>query len=267
MNFTPLSDLIDAYQNAAEPVAEQITPYLLALLSVGFAVQTVWDLILWGVQDKPLFAYAVRRLLVFSVMFFLIANFQSWVPLLLQSFSFLGVKLTGLQSFSPEAVFRQGIALAIQIYFSWGNIFTRVLPGFAGFAETGFLIVVAAYGLIAFQMARVLIEAAIALSGLAIFLGFAGLRATWSLAEGYLKYVVEISVRLYVLFLLVDIGKNFGRDLAQELAQANDFNIRVHFAAILAAASFAAVVWILPNKMATAISGSFNFGGSPLADR
>jgi len=266
MNPGILSDIVSAYQEAAEPFAALLTPYLLALLAGSFAVQAAWDLIVWGVQDKPLFAYALRKLLVFSVMFFLISNFQVWVPLVLGTFTFLGEKLTNLGGFSPEAVFAQGLALATVVYHSWGNEFTRMLPGFGGFPQTAFLLIAAAFALIALQMIRTLVEAAIAVSGMAIFLGFAGLKATFSLAEGYLKYLVEIGVRFYVLYLLIAVGRNFALLWAERIQQLSVFDPVANFTALLASASFAFVVWVLPNRMANAVSSSFNLGGNPLAD-
>ena len=266
MNGSLLFEIVRSYQFAAGPIAAQITPYLLALLSAGFAVQAAYDLIVWGVQDKPLFAYALRKLLVFSLMFFLIANFETWLPLFLGSFTFLGERLTGLGGFSPEAVFRQGLALATEVYLAWGNAFTRLVPGISGFPLAAFFIIVVAFGLIALQMIRTLIEAAIAVSGMAIFLGFAGLKATFSLAEGYLKYLVEIGVRLYILYLLIAIGRNFALVWTERLKDLSAFDPVVNFTVLLAAVSFAYIVWVIPNRMATTISGAFNLGGNPLAD-
>jgi P-type conjugative transfer protein TrbL len=266
MNQGILSEIVTSYQEAAEPFAELLTPYLLALLAATFAVQAAWDLIVWGVQDKPLFAYALRKLLVFSVMFFLISNFQVWLPVVLGTFTFLGEKLTSLGGFSPEAVFRQGLALASLVYHSWGNVFTRMIPGLDGFAQTAFFLIAGAFGLVALQMVRVLVEAAIAVSGMAIFLGFAGLKATFSLAEGYLKYLVEIGVRFYVLYLLVAVGRNFAIVWMERLQEMTFYDPIAHFTALLASASFAFIVWVLPNRMATAVSSGFNLGGNPLAD-
>jgi P-type conjugative transfer protein TrbL len=254
MDGALLNELVTAYQQAAGPMLRRLTPHLLLLLTTTFLVQTAWDLLFSAVEDRPLLPMVLRKIVAYSFLFFLATNLATLLPAVMESFTRLGQSVGGLGTLSPEAIFRHGLALATALYRGWGTEFSRLLPGIGLFPQVAFFLVAGAFALVALQILRTVIEAALSLSGLAVFLGFWGLRLTRGISEGYVRYLLEVGGRFYALFLVVAVGQGFAADWTRRLVAQQDFDPVAGFTVLLASVTFAFVAWALPNRVGRAVS-------------
>jgi P-type conjugative transfer protein TrbL len=263
MDGALLDELLTAFQQAAGPMLRRLTPQLLLLLTTTFLVQTAWDLLFSAVDDRPLLPMVLRKILAYSFLFLLATNLATLLPILLDTFSRMGQSIGGLGSLSPEAVFRHGLALATTLYRGWGTEFSRMLPGIGVFPQVAFFLVAGAFALVALQILRTLIEAALSVSGLAVLLGFWGLRLTRGISDGYIRFLLEVSGRLFALLLVVAVGQNFALSWNNRLQGVQEFDPVTGFTVLLAAATFAFVAWALPNRVGRLVSHGFTFNPRP----
>lgn len=272
MTFDGMLDATVAlYSSSVSTWLFRITPVALTLFLTLATLQVGWDALMWAVLDEPgIPGKAFRKFLVLSLLYTLIVALPFWLPMLLSSFEVLAQRATGLAGLSPSRIFDQGLSLAFGLFDSWHAVALVVNPISIPFQIVTFFLVLFAFTAIAIQMARVLVEGAVVLGGGALFLGFAGHRATFGLTEGFLRYALDVGVRVYVVYLLVSVGKDLGATW-DELVRAQGFlvhfDIRVPFVVTASAVLFAFLVWSLPPAVSRHVAGSFSLSGqNPLAD-
>lgn len=270
----PVLDSVVRLFGAAAPAhlatASNIALSLFVLLAT---LQLTWDLLMWVLRDEPnLVGKAVRKFLILSFFFLLIGAIPLWLPQLLGSFERLGQEVTGLDALSPSSVFFQGVSLAITLFDSWKKVLITLFLPFAGTLQAiTFFAVLLSFTVIAFQMARVLVEGALVLGGMVVFLAAAGHRATFGLAEGYLRYALDVGIRVFVVYLLVSVGSDLGPEWDRMVRQATLTELadpRFHLAIPTSAVFFALIVWSVPKTIAAKLGDSFSLSGiNPLGDR
>lgn len=267
-----LDGIVALYSGSISTWLLRVTPVALTLFLTLATLQVAWDALMWAVLDEPgLVGKMLRKFLVLSLLYSLILLLPFWLPPLLSSFEQLAQRATGLEGLSPSSIFDQGLALALGLFDSWHAVALVVNPISIPFQIVTFFLVLFAFVAIAIQMARVLVEGAVVLGGGVVFLGFAGHRATFGLTEGFLRYALDVGVRVYVVYLLVSVGRDLGATW-DELVRAQGFlvhfDVRVPFVITASALLFAYLVWSLPPLVARHVAGSFSLAGhNPLADR
>lgn len=272
----PVDGMLDAlvalYSSSVSTWLFRVTPIALTLFLALATLQIAWDGLMWAVLDEPgIPGKAFRKFLVLSLLYTLIVALPFWLPALLSSFEELAQRATGLSGLSPSRILDQGLSLALGLFDSWKEAALLIIP-FAGlFRFVTFLVVLVAFAAIAIQMARVLVEGAVVLGGGVLFLGFAAHRATFGMAEGFLRYTLDVGVRVYVVYLLVAVGKDLGAtwdELIRSTSVLGLFDLRLHLVVASSAVLFAFLVWSLPPTVSRHVAGSFSLAGhNPLADR
>lgn len=243
----------------------------LFVLLVG--LQWAWDLIMWVLLDDEHFVgKALRRFLLHSFFYLLIVALPLWLPQILGGFERLGQEVTGLGGLSPSSLFFQGVSLAFSLYASWKAILITLFIPFAGTLQAvTFFCVLIAFTVMAFQLGRVLVEAAVVLGGMVVFLAMSAHKMTFGLFEGYVRYLVDVGIRVYVVYLLVFVGQNLGMEWDAMVRDATAFELadpRFHLAIPAAAVFYALLVWSLPKTISARLTESFSFAGhNPLSDR
>ena len=134
------------------------------------------------------------------------------------------------------------------------------------YAPEGVLI---AWTVIAFHLAKLLVESAIAIGGLPIMLAFAGHSVTFGMAEGFFRYVIHLGVRIYVTYLLVGVGRHLAVEWAQDIQLGFPLEIMTDSVTLAAgAALFALLVVALPRTIAQHVAGGVSFAGlNPMGHR
>lgn len=267
-----LDSFVALYTASAGQMFQQVVGVAAGLYIVLATIQAAWDAGMWVLRDEQeVLAKAVRRMFVVAFFYAVIVGLPTWLPPVLEGFEALGQRVTGLDGLSPSAVFGQGLSLGLTFFDTWGEFAMLIVPVTGTFRVAAFLIVVFAFTLIAWELARVLVEASLLLGGLVVFLAAAGHRATFGIAEGYLRYAFQVGTRAYVLYLLLGVGRNLGADWDQMIREQSFFGSldpRLHFTVLAATIVFALLVRTLPNTIAQAVAGSFSLAGTnPLAER
>lgn len=272
----PVDGMLDAlvalYSGSITTWLLRTTPAALTLF-VGLAtLQVTWDALMWAVLDEPgVVGKALRKLLVLLLLYTLIVALPFWLPPLLSGFELIAQEATRLRGLSPSRIFEQGLALSLGLFDSWQEVALLLNPAAAVLRLVTFLLVLVAFTAVAFQMARVLVEGAVVLGGGVLFLGFAGHRTTFGVAEGFLRYALDVGVRVYVVYLLVAVGRDLGAtwdSMVRAQILVSFFDVRLHLVIVTSALLFAYLVWSLPPAIARHVAGSFSLGGmNPLGDR
>jgi len=266
-----LDSVVRLFADSAEPFMVRGVVVALSVFVTLATIHLAWDLMMWALRDRgDLFGLALRKFLLLSFFYLLIVALPLWLPRLLDGFEQLGRLVTGLEALSPSSVFEQGVALAFSLFDSWKKLLILLIP-FAGTLQTvTFWLVLASFTLIAFQLARLLVEGSLVLGGLVVFLGASAHRATFGLFEGYVRYAFDVGIRLFVVYLLVGVGHNLGAEWDRMLTEATAFDLadpRFLLSITASAGFYALLVQSLPKAIASALTGSFNFAGhNPLAD-
>lgn len=265
-----LDQMVAMYAQATPVVLGRVAPLLVPLYVSLFTVQFGWDLVRWTFAGTPnALGLAARKLLVFLLTYGLLITLPLWLPPILAGWEWLGQTATGLPGLSPSGIFEQGVGLALSMFDSWGEVATVLVAPFGLLRVLAMVVVLVSFGFAALSLARILIEATLALGGLVVLLVFAGLSATFGLAEGYLRYVLDIGLRAYVVYLLVAVGRDLGNQWDDVvLTMAGSFDFRVHVSILLGSVLFALLVWSLPKAISQHVGGGVSFAGlNPLGDR
>lgn len=256
---------------SASGILSSLISITLALFVLLATIQATWDLLMWAIHDDPnILGKALRRFLLISLHYLLIVALPLWLPQLLAGFEYLGQEVTGLPGLSPSSLFEQGVALSLTVFGSWKKLLLTVIP-FAGALQlVTFLAILVSFSLMAFQLARVLVEASLVLGGMVFFLAGAGHRLTYGLFEGYFRYGIDVGIRVYLVYILISIGQNLGTQWDAIVRDATLLQLadpRFHLAIPAAAALYAFIVWTLPKTISARLMESFSFSGhNPLAD-
>lgn len=264
-----IDGMVALYGASSATILARIVPLILPLHVSLFTIQFGWDLLVWTLAgSERALGLAARKFLVFLFSYGAIILLPLWLPPLLRGWEWLGQEAVGLPGLSPSGIFDQGFSLALNLFASWKKFVSALVPFYALTRTLTMLGIILAFGLIALQLARILVEASIVLGGLPIMLAFAGHKATFGMAEGFVRYAMDLGVRTYVVFLLVGVGRDLGGEWDQLLSTwQGAFDLWINYRILLAAVFFALLVWTLPKLIADKIAGGFTFGGiNPLSD-
>lgn len=265
-----LDEMVRQFADGAFAAYTDLLFVTLGVAASLFTIQFAWDLGRWTLLgEENLLGLALRKLVLFLILWNLIILVPMWLPQLFEGFAFLGERLTGI-GLSPSSLLGQGLDLGVSMFSSWDRILSLVTPFSAsGFRLASALVIILAFGLLAVQLARVLIEISLAIGGLTVFLAFSGHRLTFGLVEGYLRYVLELGVKLFVLYLVVGVGQDLANTWDEALQGVDVFfGFRLHLTILFAALLFAVLGLAVPGQIASRIAGSFSVSGhNPMADR
>lgn len=261
-----LDAIVALFQASSFPLFARIYGPMRMVFITLFVIDFSWTAGI-GVltDDADFWGKLTRKLVVFAFLYGLILTIPFWLWRLLDGFAFLGEDLTGVTGLSPSAVLDTGVRLFFTMFLSWEGIASFVNPIAVGLRVFTALALLLAFVLIAAYLLRVLIESSLALGGLPFFLAFSGHKLTWGLAEGYLKYLVHLGVRIFVVYLLVGIGSGLAGIWESILRDAPLFSIftdpHIFLAIPMTAVIWAGLVFHLPGAIAREIVGPLSMSG------
>lgn len=131
------------------------------------------------------------------------------------------------------------------------------------------LVTFGAYIRLAIELLKTTIDAYLAVGGGALMIGFLAFRGTAPLGEGYLRYIVYVTIKLFFLILLIAFAVNTGEHVVQVLEGIGGLPNILWDAAtglprirgILSAGAFALVIHgllSLPDKLAQQFTSSLS---------
>jgi type IV secretion system protein TrbL len=253
-----LDGLVRSYQDQSASWLQRIEPLAQETFALLATLELAVSGLFWALGRESLDAMAVallRKFLVLSFLFSLLALFPLWIPSITSGFDAAGQAASGLGAVNPSLVLDLGSTIAGRMMLSLSGFGVLVDPVGTLLGTLACACVVVAFALIAAQLCLTLVETYLVLTGGALFLGFAGFRATVPLAEGYLAYAFEVGARIYLLYLLMGVGTG----LAQQWA-AIDFgppvggggvpSLVLHFQVMAGALIFCLLTWYIPRTLA-----------------
>ena len=212
-----LDGVVRGYTDASNGWLERIFPLAQRLFALLATLEFAVSGIFWAVGREGLDAVAaalLRKFMLLSFLFALLWEFPLWLPYVARGFEAAGQTASGTGTVNPSAVFDYGLTIAGHILAAIGE--AGILTDFSGtlLGEMVVLVILLAYSLIAVQLCVTLCEVSFVLTGGVLFLGFAGFRGTAAFAEGYLLFLFQIGIKVYLLYLLVGVGTNLSRQWA-----------------------------------------------------
>jgi P-type conjugative transfer protein TrbL len=262
-----LDQVVGAFQAVSYPTLLRVIGPAQTLFVTLFAIDFAWDLATWSLTDTPdLFTRALHKFVVFLILWGALITTPFWLPQLVGGFDQIGRHMTGLGGLSPSAILDQGISLSFVMWLLWDPL-TGILdlPAQLLWRGVASSVLLLGFSLVAFQLVRILVEVALALSGLAFFLGFWGSKLTYPLAEGYLRYLVNLGVRMFTCYLLIAVGQNFGNLWLDQFGNLNGGATGNPWALVampVAGAMWGGLVLILPEVVARRIGDSFSLSSA-----
>lgn len=258
-----LDAIVALFQGASLPLFARIYTPMRTIFVLLFIIDFSWDAGMWLLADTPYFwGRVLRKLIVFSFLWGIVLTTPFWLWRILDGFAFLAKDLTGVAGLSPSGVLDAGVSLFFHMFDAWSSITSFFNPIAVFLRLFTALALLLAFVLIASAMLRILIEGALAMGALPFFLAFMGHKLTFGLSEGYLRYLLGLGVRLFILYLLIGVGSGLTTiwqstlDNASAIATFTD--PRIFLALPMTAILWATLVLFLPGRIANTIVGGFS---------
>jgi type IV secretion system protein TrbL len=244
-----LDQVVQAYQAASQTWFSRM--YVIAVsLFIGLAVvEMAVSGILWAASSRPFVKQFLVKILLITFAFSLLTLFPLWVPKIPQSFQEAGLRASGGAAITPSAVVDlSGYGLLTH---PTGAFFTSLLA----------LLTLLCYVGLAVQLCLVLVESYLVLANGALFLGFAASRFTAKLAENYIAYSFTVGIRTLIVYLLIGIGLPLTASWLDLTHRASWGDALTPYLTVFSGSClFAALVWILPNRIAQHLTAGLDFG-------
>jgi type IV secretion system protein TrbL len=236
------------------------------LFSVLALIQLIWSTALWMLnKDDPnvVLAGFLRKMIMISIFWQLITNYDAWVPAIINNFRTAGMKISGTSIISPGDVFEQGLHLTTLILNSSAGV--GWIPSMIGslvavlIATTIFFI----FTRIAVEMILILIGSRIILVGGIIMLGFAGSKWTQNYAERYFAAAITVGIKMLFITLIVGLGEPLSKSWVTLIETASKGTLTETYFSVLGATLVYGYLAIrIPDMAATMLSGNLSMGFS-----
>lgn len=266
MSGGTLDSIVGLFQAASFPLFARVYGPMKLLFVTLFIIDFSWSAGIGLLTDAADFwGKVIRKLIVFAFLYGVILTVPFWLWRLLDGFAFLAEDLTGVTGLSPSGVLDTGVRLFFTMFASWEGIASFLNPVALGLRVFTAFILLFAFVLIASYLLKVLIESSLALGALPFFLAFSGHKLTWGFAEGFLRYLANLGVRIFVVYLLVGLGSGLADIWESILRDAPLYSIftnpQIYIAIPMTAAIWAGLVFHLPGAIAREIVGPFSMTG------
>jgi type IV secretion system protein TrbL len=204
-----LDGVVHEYGGVAAGWLERVLPMAQRTFALLATLELAVSGLLWALAGTALDQVAaglLKKFIVLAFFLMLLTSFPLWLPAVFHGFEVAGQTATGIASTNPSRLFDLGLSIADHMLLALGEIGLLAHPAGVLVGTFATLIVVLAYAAIAAQLCVTLVEVYLVFSGGALFLGFAGFRATVPFAEGYLLYAFQTGAKVYVLYLVTGAG-------------------------------------------------------------
>jgi type IV secretion system protein TrbL len=261
-----LDGLVQSYQDFSASWLARIQPLAQRTFALLATLELAVSGLFWAIGRDSLDAIAaslLRKFIVLAFLFSLLTLFPFWMPAITTGFEVAGQTASDTTAVNPSQILDLGGTIASKMLLSFGVLGFLVNPAGVLLGSFTAFFVVISFGLIAAQLCLTLVEMYFVLSGGALFLGFAGFRATAPLAEGYLLYAFQVGTKIYLLYLLMGVGTGIAKQWA-----TLDFSpglglfppsLVTHFQVMCGAMIFCILVWYIPRTLASRLVQGVSF--------
>lgn len=253
-----LTDITTHYQAATSGWYAYLFPIASHLFGALAVIELAWCALWWTLEKEAMseiWLALVKKVIVMGLLYALLLNAGSWLPLIIRSFMLAGAGASHLSNLYPSDILDCGITLASGIFqpLSHAGLLTNacalLIGGFAA------VVVLLSFTVIAAQLVVALIESYIVVSGGILLLGFAGSTFTNKFAVGYVTYAVSVGVKLFVLYLIIGVGATLASDWHTLLATGSVQDFTPFLEVMSGALVFAYLVMAIPAKAESMLMG------------
>jgi type IV secretion system protein TrbL len=253
--------LLNGVQSKFQPLQYQwgakIKVYAQRLFWALAAVDFGWTCVTYIIEKNDIgdmFGSLVRKVMTITFFFTLLKMSDTWIPMILNSFTQIGQDAAGSgASSTPDQIVSTGWSTALAMYQAVANkgltdkiAMTIPVTALSILCFLSFLFV-------AVQLLVTLIETYIAIGAGIIMLGFGGSRWTTDMASKYMQYAVGTGVKLMVIYLIVGAGQTLFDQNA--MIDANQI-IKSCMTAMGAGFVYAYLAFQVPSIASSMMSGS-----------
>ncbi len=253
--------LLNGVQSKFQPLQYQwgakIRGYAQRLFWALAAVDFGWTCITYIIEKNDIgdmLGSLVRKVMTISFFFTLLKMSDTWIPMIINSFTQIGQDAAGSgASSTPDQIVSTGWSTALAMYQAVANkgltdkiAMTIPVTALSILCFLSFLFV-------AVQLLVTLIETYIAIGAGIIMLGFGGSRWTTDMASKYMQYAVGTGVKLMVIYLIVGAGQTLFDQNA--MIDANQI-IKSCMTAMGAGFVYAYLAFQIPSIASSMMSGS-----------
>src|SRR3989475_1305291 len=265
MNSTILNDIVRDYESVTTAWFTSLFPIAQGVFWTLVLIELIWSAIWWVVDREDglgVVTALLRKVLAVGFFYALLLDGGTWTRAVLRGFSRAGSAASGLADLSPSGVFDQGLALANKILNAVEGlgILESVFPSLV--ASLTALVVVVSFAIIAAQLLVALVESFIVIGAGVLFIGFAGARWTKFFTERYLSYVASVGVKLFVLYLIMGVGRGIAARW-MPILERGGFSPIPFFYVMGGSLVFVFLTWHIPSVARSMMAGA---GTPSLAD-
>jgi type IV secretion system protein TrbL len=260
-----LDGIVRGYQGASSSWLARVAPLARTLFASLAALELVVSAIVWLLRSESLdgiFRGLARKFLLLGFFYALIALFPMFVPTVLYGLEQAGQQASGSLALSPSGVIDQGVFVTAQLFDNLTTAGLLAHPAGALLWPIVSLIVFLAFIAIAAQLVLALVESAFVLSAGALFLGFAGFRATATLADNFVLYAFQVGTKIFLLYMLVAVGQDLVGAWTRDLLDAGFFStsgLQATLRILAGSVIYAFLVWRIPGHVAGFLTHNAQF--------
>ena len=232
----------------------------LAVIEIG--IIAIWNLFR---QDGLAEFFASLTMQLLGLLFFwvLLQESTTWIPAIVNSFIAAG-KDIGSVPVDPVSIINSGINLARSMLQVKASVFNA--PFVVATSCLSAIGVVIAFLIIGGELLLTMVEFYVIGGAGVLLLGFAALRFTLFITQGYLNSILKVGIRLFVLYVILSGGVSLSQKFLVELfnAAAADGlpDVGVYFSILAGSFLFAFLAWRVPHLAASLIGGGPALGFS-----
>lgn len=259
-------EFLTVLKNDAHLIQSSAKSLFYYLVIIQLSLTTLW-MVLAGESLQQFVTKLTQLVFSFGFFYALIDFGGQWVPALLNGFIQLGQQ-GGVSSLDPSSIIDQGLSISGAIFkgfFSWGLLGHPFVSMMGAIVCIAILII---YGLMAAELAIVLVKSYIIVATSGLFFAFGGSDYTREMTKKYFQASVGLGLQLMGLYLLLGVGQHVGAQWAQMTTTASQNHELMPMLVILAAVIvYYLILKNIPPFLAhlSGIGGFRNYGDAAVA--
>ena len=228
--------------------------YYLAVFQL--TLTALWQ-VLAGESLQRLVADMVKLAFLLGLFYGLIYLGSDWMPVIINGFVDIGQE-TSVQSLSPSSVISQGVSIAGSILSCFFDITVWKHPMVAFFGSVVCLSICIIYGLIAAELAIVLVKSYVLVAMSGLFFAFGSFEITRPMTKSYVQAIIGIGLQIMTLYFLLGVGQHIGEDWAAMTKHAAENHELMPMLVMLSAII---VYYMILKNVPSFIAGLSGIGG------
>ena len=258
MDLGILSQVVSVFEGIEVDLYARLLPFARTVFYLFAFFEAGWTLVQWATRGQGealpgLLSLLLPLLLIQTVLL----GFPYFIGSIPDFFAEMGLEASGFGSLSPTGLLGRGLALGITVYAKLGSLSPIWLPGGMLFRLLPTLLILGAFGFVTIKIVELQVEQHLALGVGVLFLGFGSSRWTWGMAKGFLGWLVELSLRVFLYLVLLGTTDILVDNWIDQVRRASGFNFLVTANVVVSAAAWAYVMWSLPERIASKVSSAW----------